>query len=61
MKASAEQKSVSLKDVVITENPESGRLFGGRVLFPETNELAKEQIRQYGLPKDLSIPRPFKR
>ncbi|MEZ0486051.1 hypothetical protein [Fibrella aquatica] len=58
MKASAEQKSISIKDVVITENPELGRLFGGRVLFPEKNELAKEHIRQYGLPKDLSIAKP---
>jgi len=55
MKASAEHKSISLKDVVITENVELGRLLGGRVLFPEKNELAKEQIRKYGLPKDMHV------
>ncbi|NID11414.1 hypothetical protein [Fibrivirga algicola] len=60
MKASTEQKKISLKDVVVTENPELGRIFGGRVLFPEKNELAKEQIRKYGLPKDIAAPKPFR-
>ncbi|RYF72304.1 MAG: hypothetical protein EOO39_12405 [Cytophagaceae bacterium] len=55
MEAPTEQKKLRLKDVVITENSDLGRFFGGRVLFPEKNELAKEQIRKYGLPKGLSV------
>ncbi|MBO0950232.1 hypothetical protein [Fibrella forsythiae] len=38
--------ALSIKDVVITENSDLGRFLGGRVLFPEKNELAKEHAAQ---------------
>ena len=60
MKGSTEQKPVSLKDFVVTEDPELGRIFGGRILFPEKNKAAEEHIRKYGLPKDLIVPKPSK-
>ncbi|MBC7568653.1 MAG: hypothetical protein H7319_02825 [Spirosoma sp.] len=55
MKATIEGKLISLKDVVVTKNPELDRIFGGRILFPEKNRLAEEQIRKYGLPKELTV------
>ena len=43
-----------LKNIVVTENPELDRVFGDRIFFPEKNKLAEEQIRKYGLPKNLA-------
>lgn len=58
MEALQKYKMVSLRDVVITENPELGRILGNRILFPEKNEMAKEHIRKYGLPKDMRVSKP---
>jgi len=37
----------------MTKNSDLDVIFGGRILFPEKNRLAEEQISKYGLPGGL--------
>ena len=53
MKATTDNKTTRLRNIKITESPELEQLLGGRILFPEKNRLAEEQISKYGLPKEL--------
>jgi len=56
MKAT-DDKQIPRKRGTITRNPELDKIFGGRILFPEKNKLAEEQIRQHGLPRELTVER----
>ncbi|MCX6219006.1 hypothetical protein [Spirosoma sp.] len=54
MKAGTDNKMTLCNNLVVAENPELARVFGDSVFFPQKNEQAKELIRKYGLPKELT-------
>jgi len=56
MKAT-DDKQIPRKRGTITKNPELDKIFGGRILFPDKNRLAEEQISKYGLPEELMCVR----